>query len=373
MMASQKNNFVVNYFTLDISDLISQTQSSDQSSIACKYEILTEGCNNVEFISSDVIEGKLINKLSHEENNNNSSNVDIIDNIILPNGLREPSENDGETSHEVTSDDDDDLEDLTNLNWLTELKNITNLPPAANEAPEKPCDPPSQRFDKFMNQVHKIKENYDKRSDIYRLSSSEKPPYNYAQIIAMAMLDEGRMTLKQICDWIENRFAYYRLHRNWNVSCSIIQAQKFYNRLIAHPLLPFRIPFVITCRSTFSSRKLLVTRTRRAKAGTGSWQLIVIKQPESESGRERRSSDWFQIGHRGREMWRREPSSGMRHQRLCLMRLWRLVRQSTAAAISARMLFSAALQTSTTTQTYRQTTKSWQKSKWSRSSRTSTT
>lgn len=215
MMASVKNNFVVNYFTLDISDIIaSHSQGSNQSSIACEYEILTENSHNIEIMSNDVIDAKLID--NEENNNNNCSNkVDIIENIVIP---RELSDNEAENSaHEATSDDDD-LHDLTNLNWLTELKNITNLPPTTNEVTEKPCDPPSQRFDKFINQVHKIKESYDKRSESYRIASSEKPPYNYAQIIAMAMLDEGRMTLKQICDWIERRFAYYRVHKNWNVS-----------------------------------------------------------------------------------------------------------------------------------------------------------
>lgn len=217
-MASSKNNYVVNYFTLDISDIIQQSQSSNQSSIACEYEILTDNSNNIEIISNDVIDPKLINKVC-EEGNNNKSNVNQFDHIIIHEGLRELSENDGETScPDVTSEEDDDFEDLTNLNWLTELKNITNLPPTTNEIAEKPCDPPSQRFEKFINQVHKIKENYDKRIEIYRNVSSEKPPYNYAQIIAMAMLDEGRMTLKQICDWIERRFAYYKVHRNWNVS-----------------------------------------------------------------------------------------------------------------------------------------------------------
>lgn len=221
-MASQKNNYVVNYFTLDISDIIRQSQSSHQSSIACEYEILTENSNHIEIDSNDVIEAELIDKMSEEENNNDNNashvnKVNILEHIVIPNELQELSENDDETSA-VTSDDDEDLADLTNLNWLTELKNITNLPPATNEVTEKPCDPPSQRFDKFINQVHKIKENYEKRSELYRNVSSEKPPYNYAQIIAMAMLDEGRMTLKQICDWIENRFAYYKVHRNWNVS-----------------------------------------------------------------------------------------------------------------------------------------------------------
>lgn len=221
MMASQKNNLVVNYFTLDISDLIRQTQSSNQNGISCEYEIISENFDNVDALVNDVIDAKLIDKLGQEENNNDN-NV----NTILPS--QEVSENDDDMSNnEVSSDEGEDLEDLTNLNWLTELKNITNLPPTTNEPVEKQCDPPSQRFDKFISQVHKIKENYDKRSEIYRNASSEKPPYNYAQIIAMAMLDEGRMTLKQICDWIESRFAYYRIHRNWNVSfCRFIKNSK---------------------------------------------------------------------------------------------------------------------------------------------------
>lgn len=202
-MASQKNNYVV--FTLDISDIISRSQVSNQSSISCEYELLTNNNNKLEILSSE--DQVLINS--------NDDKVNIIEHTIIAQNV---AENDCETSgQDLTSDEDDDLQDLTNLNWLTEFKNITNLPPTTNEVTEKPCDPPSQRFDKFINQVHKIKENYEKRSEIYQNISSEKPPYNYAQIIAMAMLDEGRMTLKQICDWIETRFAYYKVHRNWNV------------------------------------------------------------------------------------------------------------------------------------------------------------
>lgn len=64
------------------------------------------------------------------------------------------------------------------------------------------------------------RESYDKRKEEYTsvTNATEKPPFNYAQIIAMAMLDEGRMTLKQICKWIQEKFAYYKVHKNWNVS-----------------------------------------------------------------------------------------------------------------------------------------------------------
>lgn len=231
MMASaEKSNYVVNYFTLDISDFVNQSQNIPI------YEVLATSphsqTHTIEIISNDSkIENSTID-------NNDDEKINIIESVIIENSKPEQenstanecemSENDEMGEEEEDDDDenmeggdddeDDDLADLTNLNWLTELKNITNLPPAAQDTPEKPCDPPSQRFDKFINQVNKMRENYDKRRDIYETIANEKPPFNYAQIIGMALLEEGRMTLKQICDWIERRFAYYKYHRNWNVS-----------------------------------------------------------------------------------------------------------------------------------------------------------
>lgn len=58
---------------------------------------------------------------------------------------------------------------------------------------------------------------YSDREDLYRNNEHEKPPFNYAQIIAMAMMDCGKMTLKDICKWIQDRFAYFRCNDNWNV------------------------------------------------------------------------------------------------------------------------------------------------------------
>lgn len=222
-MASEKANYVVNYFTLDISDIVNSSQNLPI------YEVLTSSetqTNGMEILSNGItIENSTINK------GNDYEKINFIDSVIIANRTQElenSSNNECETSEMEEDDevmekknideDDDDLADLTNLNWLTELKNITNLPPAAQEIPEKQCDPPSQRFDKFIAQVNKMKENYDKRRDLYETMANEKPPFNYAQIIGMALLDEGRMTLKQICDWIEGHFAYYKFHKNWNVS-----------------------------------------------------------------------------------------------------------------------------------------------------------
>jgi hypothetical protein len=233
MMASDdKANYVVNLFTFEIADIVSH--SEEESVPICEYEVITEAdSSHIQIVDSEeLIENSAINR---DSNNYDDSRVNINQCVIIANaGEREHDyeihsddliedddeiENDDEiNNNEDDDDDDDDLEDLTNLNWLTELKNITNLPPTTNDISEKACDPPSQRFDKFITQVSKMRENYEKKRLLYETVASEKPPFNYAQIIGMALLDEGRMTLKQICDWIESKFAYYKIHKNWNVS-----------------------------------------------------------------------------------------------------------------------------------------------------------
>ena len=125
------------------------------------------------------------------------------------------SHQDGVSNSSSIAEEDYSESELTNLSWLTELKNITNLTPS--EAPVL-TDQPTARFNKFISQVRRSRESYDKRKEQYTSNASEKPPFNYAQIIAMAMLDEGRMTLKQICKWIQEKFFYYKVHKNWNVS-----------------------------------------------------------------------------------------------------------------------------------------------------------
>ncbi|XP_058118288.1 forkhead box protein C2-B [Anopheles ziemanni] len=128
----------------------------------------------------------------------------------------EPDETDPGGTVTLVADEEDSEPELTNLSWLTELKNITNLTPS--DVPL--TDLPTARFNKFIAQVRRSRETYDKRKEQYTspASSLEKPPFNYAQIIAMAMLEEGRMTLKQICKWIQEKFSYYKVHKNWNNS-----------------------------------------------------------------------------------------------------------------------------------------------------------
>lgn len=69
----------------------------------------------------------------------------------------------------------------------------------------------------FPAKHFRSQKNYSERERIYKMDPLEKPPFNYAQIIAMAMMDRGRMTLKDICKWIQEHFAYFRCNKNWNV------------------------------------------------------------------------------------------------------------------------------------------------------------
>lgn len=64
------------------------------------------------------------------------------------------------------------------------------------------------------------REAFEKNSHVYRTNPHEKPPFNYAHIIGMAMMDKEMMTLKDICNWIKDNFAYYKYVGNWNVSIS---------------------------------------------------------------------------------------------------------------------------------------------------------
>jgi hypothetical protein len=255
--SSNDEDFIVNYltydnFTISIANIDQNARSPHSLSSTCtqtsgseiSYEYLTQNYSRgIEVISNDLIitgdqnsfingsqisseteDESMLDMSSNDYQNCTESRPNIIENIIIANPsdllaslpVVTPSAKTSQSfdAQEEYDDDDSDNEELTNLTWLTELKNITNLTPS-----DQPLtDQPTQRFNKFISQVRRIRETYDKRSDVYRNSASEKPPFNYAQIIAMAMLEEGRMTLQRICKWIQDNFAYYKVHKNWNVS-----------------------------------------------------------------------------------------------------------------------------------------------------------
>ena len=54
----------------------------------------------------------------------------------------------------------------------------------------------------------------------YKRDKSARPPYSYAALICLAMMDvKSKVTLEQIYKWIKYNFAYYRnAGRRWQVS-----------------------------------------------------------------------------------------------------------------------------------------------------------
>ena len=61
--------------------------------------------------------------------------------------------------------------------------------------------------------VRKFVEHHKKLSNIinYKEDANAKPPYSYAVLICLAMMDvKKKITLDQIYKWIRDNFAYYR-------------------------------------------------------------------------------------------------------------------------------------------------------------------
>ncbi|EDW83558.2 uncharacterized protein Dwil_GK13616 [Drosophila willistoni] len=77
---------------------------------------------------------------------------------------------------------------------------------------------PAERYDIFIGKVKRDLVEYEKLATKYETDVTEKPPFNYSHIIGMAMLENGRVTLQQICAWIESKFAFFRVRKKWNNS-----------------------------------------------------------------------------------------------------------------------------------------------------------
>ncbi|ACY70520.1 uncharacterized protein [Drosophila virilis] len=77
---------------------------------------------------------------------------------------------------------------------------------------------PAERYDIFINKIKRDLVEYEKSANTYKTDVTHKPPFNYSHIIGMAMLENGRVTLQQICAWIEAKFAFFRVRKKWNNS-----------------------------------------------------------------------------------------------------------------------------------------------------------
>lgn len=106
---------------------------------------------------------------------------------------------------------------LTNLTWLTTGGQPGLLqPPTPPSTPPPPASPPVNYRDEAV-----------------------KPPYSYAQLIAMAMEAHGgaKVVLTDIYAWIRDNFAYFRGSDNsWQVS--LLSLPEFFEVTLEESTLP---------------------------------------------------------------------------------------------------------------------------------------
>lgn len=109
---------------------------------------------------------------------------------------------------------------------------------------------------------------FDKRCKSFK-NSTEKPPFNYSQIIGMAMMDRGKMTLKEICNWIKDNFAYYKRFNKWNVS----SFQQFSDLLLINHFISQQNS--IRHNLSLSIYFTKVARGKNEKGKGGYWKLAM--------------------------------------------------------------------------------------------------
>ena len=91
---------------------------------------------------------------------------------------------------------------------------------------ETEVDPNKKVLAHQRTNIYELTEYHDKlkgKMD-YKSDPEAKPPFSYAALICLAMLDKdsgkgGKMSLTGIYQWIKDNFAYYReCKRPWQVS-----------------------------------------------------------------------------------------------------------------------------------------------------------
>ena len=110
-------------------------------------------------------------------------------------------------------------------------------PDATTEVDPTELDPNKKVLVHQRTNIYELTEYHDRLKEKidYKGDPQAKPPFSYAALICLAMLDKdasgksGKMSLTGIYDWIKSNFAYYReCKRPWQVSIMRTQAMPIY-------------------------------------------------------------------------------------------------------------------------------------------------
>ena len=161
----------------------------------------------------------------------NANNVDSIKYLI-------------ESEKKCTDPSKQNTQDPLRMRSTSNLENLQSVPPALEsvndvvksgkkqtELANKDKTPSTENMQRKMlicqkTNVKRFMEYHLKLSaEInYKEDINAKPPYSYAVLICLAMMDvKKKMTLEQIYKWIKDNFAYYRnTGPCWQVCCTIL-------------------------------------------------------------------------------------------------------------------------------------------------------
>ncbi|KAJ8299135.1 hypothetical protein KUTeg_023195 [Tegillarca granosa] len=139
-----------------------------------------------------------------------SSSQEFIPRSLQSESVPSSSQESVESQDSAATTEKESLDDsLTNMQWLRGIKL------KKNEKEEKPESSSSKSKDKDISS-NSIQWRYLSPADIKKISQecgkNKRPPFSYMSLIQMALnsTEEKKMTLREICKWIETTFMYYK-------------------------------------------------------------------------------------------------------------------------------------------------------------------
>lgn len=118
-------------------------------------------------------------------------------------------------SYKDSIEESDEIEDeIISIDSDSSLINESSASGKSNTKPKLADNHQEQCFNHRItaNKQHRERKTSAMKSDRGRPTQHQKPPYSYIALIAMAIIQsrDRRATLKEICDFIQSRFLYYR-------------------------------------------------------------------------------------------------------------------------------------------------------------------